>query len=50
MSFKAYQIPAVSSPEGSPLINLPEVICRSQLQIAQTEIAPQSPVYTHMYA
>lgn len=42
-SFKAYQISAVSSPEGSLLINLPEVICRSQLQIAQPKIAPHFP-------
>lgn len=42
-SLKAYQISSVSSPEGSPLINLPEVICCSQLQIAQTKIASHFP-------
>lgn len=40
---KAYQISAASSPTGSSLINLPEVICRSQLQIAQVKIAPYFP-------
>lgn len=37
-SFEPYLISAVSSPEGPSLINLAEVICHTQLQIAQPKI------------